>query len=356
MKRLDYYVLKELAVPLFIGTVVFALLFVANDMIYIYKTFNVDAVPPLAIAQLLIFKFPFWLNVTLPIGTALGASLAVSRLARESEITAMRAAGIRVMRVFAPLLFAGVLVAVLDSYVVEQVVPPASKAYRKLVNEVGLLAAVPQFRSNVMLNVDRYTASFGSVARQPNGVVALNDVLMFERPRPNEAVCYKAKNGTYKDGVWKIRAANIVRWKDSSVTSIESNDVTIYEPIRIADLFVQPTPEEETSSSLLKAIRQYKASHLSTTNLEIQFHQKLAGPVACLIFAFTGAVLAMRLSKAGPFIGVMVSLGIAWLYFNAYVISGEVLGRNGWVSPIMAAWLPNIVFGAFGLLLVRRME
>ena len=158
MKRLDRYVIKELAVPLLIGTIIFALLFVANDMIAIYKNFNVDSIPPLAIVQLLLFKFPQWLSLTLPIGMTLGASLCISRLARESELTAMRAAGIPVLRVFLPVIIVGALISVTNFYIIERLIPPATKSYRKLINEVGILAAMPQFKSNVMLSIDRSPA------------------------------------------------------------------------------------------------------------------------------------------------------------------------------------------------------
>lgn len=357
MKRLDRYVFKELSVPLLIGTIVFALLFVANDMIFIYKTFNVDSIPPTAIAQLLIYKFPQWLNYTLPIGASLGASLAVSRLARESEITAMRAAGISVFRVFRPMFFAGLVVAAANFLVVEKLVPPSSRAYKKLVNEVGLLAMVPDFKSNVMLKLDKFNASFGSIQKENSGRVLLRDVLLIERPRPDEILIYRAATGKYNAGVWTIDAPNVVRLKgDMVVTATSQKETVINEPVRVADLFAAPTPEEETTGTLAKAIDEAKQSKLPSTNIEIAYHQKFAVPVACLVFAFTGAVLAMRFSKAGPFIGVLVSLGLVWLYFNAFIISGDIFGKQAWVPPIVAAWLPNLVFGTFGLMFVRRLE
>ncbi len=46
-------------------------------------------------AQLILFKLPYWLTYTLPVGAALGASLAMSRLARESELTACGRRGFR---------------------------------------------------------------------------------------------------------------------------------------------------------------------------------------------------------------------------------------------------------------------
>lgn len=357
MKRLDRYVLKELAVPLLTGTVVFALLFMANDMIFIYKSFNVEAIPFIAILQMLLFKFPFWLNITLPIGTSLGCSLAISRLARESELTAMRAAGISISRVFRPLLFAGALMAVANFLIVEKVVPPSSKAYRKLVNEVGLLAAMPQFKQNVMMSIDRYSASFGSIQRLDNGKVLLRDIVLIERPRPNEITLYKSEEGTYQDGIWSVNAPTGLNLKGAILVTMETKDkIIINEPVRIADLFAPPAPEETPTSELLESIKQAREHKQSTTGLEVKYHQKFSVPAACFIFAFTGAILAMRFSKAGPFIGVMVSLGLVWMYFNIYVITGDILGKYAWMPPIAAAWAPNVLFAVLSLIFVRRLE
>lgn len=357
MKLLDRYLIRELWVPLFIGTVILALLFVANDMIAIYKNFNVDSIPFVAIVQLLVLKLPFWLNVTLPIGTTLGVSLAISRLARESEITALRASGVSLFRIFRPLLVAGIFMTFLNFFIIERLVPPTSKQYRKLVNEVGLLAAIPEFRSNVSLSIGRYAASFGSVQRGKNGIVKLNDILLMERPFPGEDRIYKSASGTYQGGVWNVKSPVVYRIKGLSLLAAETTDsLRIYEPIRITDLFAPPSPDEETVASLSDAIDKNRKAKQATTKYEIALHQKFSVPSACLIFAFVAAVISFRFSKSGPFIGVMLSMCMVWLYFNLYIISGEIFGKFGLLSPSLAAWLPNILFALCGLVFVRRLE
>ncbi|HMS55753.1 MAG TPA: LptF/LptG family permease, partial [Fimbriimonadaceae bacterium] len=80
MRVVDRYVFKELMVPFLIGTVAVVLMFQANFLIYILKTFSLGNIPPLALAQIILLKTPSFLNLTLPVGMALAASLAMSRL------------------------------------------------------------------------------------------------------------------------------------------------------------------------------------------------------------------------------------------------------------------------------------
>ena len=94
MKKLDWYMLKELTVPFLIGTVAVLLMFQANQFIYLFKSVSLQNVPFSAFAQLVLYKTPYWANMTLPVGMSLAASLAMSRITRESELTAIRAANV----------------------------------------------------------------------------------------------------------------------------------------------------------------------------------------------------------------------------------------------------------------------
>ena len=75
MKILDRYVLRELMVPFLIGTIAVVLMFQANTLIFQLKTFSMSAVPPIALFNLILYKTPGYLNMTLPIGMSLAASL-----------------------------------------------------------------------------------------------------------------------------------------------------------------------------------------------------------------------------------------------------------------------------------------
>ena len=109
MKRLDRYILREMFVPFLIGTIAVVLMFQINELIALYKNFNLNAVPMTAVLQVILFKTPAYLNMTLPVGVSLASSLAISRLTRESELTAIRSAGVSILRVVRPVMIAGVV-------------------------------------------------------------------------------------------------------------------------------------------------------------------------------------------------------------------------------------------------------
>lgn len=356
MKVLDRYVIKELFVPFVMDTIVIALLFVANEFIAIFKNFELSGVPWTAVLQMVALRMPEWLSMTLPTGTAMGAALAISRLARESEVVAMKASGVSVRRLLIPLIIAGTAVSLGNFLVVEKLMPPAAQQYSKLRQKFFLAAAAPRMQSNVMIQLGKYAANFASVRRE-SGKLFLDDILLIERPKSGEIAILTAKQGIYEDGIWTLDDAFLRMVQGNKLLSASTKQkVQINERIRIEDVFGLPEPRQETTETLRKAIDRAKALGQSTTELEVAYHVKYSLPASCLLFAVTSGLVALVLARAGPFVGVLVSLVLVMLYFNAYIISTEIIGRNGWLSPAMSAWLPNLACAIVALAALRRAE
>ncbi|MFN3728695.1 MAG: LptF/LptG family permease [Fimbriimonadaceae bacterium] len=356
MRILDRYIAKELIVPFLVGTLSVVLMFQANELIYWYKMFSIQTVPPLAIAQAILFKTPYFLNLTLPAGMALASSLAFSRYSREFELTAMRSAGASILRITMPAVAFGVMIAGLNFFIVEYVTPRAEKASRDVISKFGALSAAPDFVSNVMLRLGNRTVSIGTAAREPSGAVRLTDVILIERPRAGEAWIYWSAKGVYESGVWRMDQADFYILRDNQLITYRTEDVVVNEPITIQDLFLPPEVGELTLEQLREAIETGRKQGADVTNQEIILQTRFAVPAACIIFGFVGPLLSVWLARSGGFVGVLLSIFLVFLYYNAFVISTNILGPNRIVVPWLAAWLPNILFILAGLIVVRRLE
>ncbi len=86
---------------------------------------------------------------------------------------------------------------------------------------------------------------------------------------------------------------------------------------------------------------------------EVEIHKKISIPVACLVFVLIGTSVGVMTRRGGwP-----LALGISFLFFVlywAFLIGGEQLADRRMVSAAWAMWSPNIVMGAFGIILLRR--
>lgn len=357
MKRIDRYVLKELLIPFLIGTVSVVLMFQANYLIKEFKEFQLQSVPLSAILQIVLYRTPSFLQLTLPVGMSLAASLAVSRLARESELTALRASGTSILRALLPIAVFGVFVSLGSYLLVEKVMPVSERKAKKIEIEAAILGSGPQLRSNVIVKLQNYTASFGTVTGGMDKVIQLNDILLIERPNPETVNLIGAKHGTYQDGVWRL--SDCYAWVivgDQLSDFRPRDDVVINERITVQDFFSPPDANELSSRELSKAIEAGKKTGQDMTRQEITFHTKYSLPASCAVFAFIGPMFAVWLSRSGAFVGVLLSIVIVFLYYNIYIITTEILGNHGMVTPWLAAWLPNFIFVVLGALIVRRLE
>lgn len=357
MIRLDRYLLKELFFPFLIGTVALVLMLQANTLIAILKIYNTDTIPATAMAQLILFKTPEFLKITLPAGIALSTSLALSRLVRESELTAIRAVGCPIRRVIIPIAIVGFLTSVLSFVVSEKFQPEAEQRFKKVMREAALLGPTPTVANNVMLKLGNRGYVYVRSAQKRNNVVVINGIMLVDDRGDDRMAVGTAKTGSYDQGVWKFPDMIWRQFEDKRMVSMFSKETVIDERIEIDDLFSSsPQAPELTLEELKEAIERGRSVDADTSLLEIAYQVRFALPAACFCFAITGPVMAIMFGKRGGFVGVFISMLLVTAYLNIYVISTEIFGKNGWFTPIAAAWFPNVVFLIFGIWGMRRIE
>jgi lipopolysaccharide export system permease protein len=117
----------------------------------------------------------------------------------------------------------------------------------------------------------------------------------------------------------------------------------------------QVTMMLNTLSGSVEATRAEVDNGVRSVNLyDNQIHKLFAIAVACVIFVFLGAPIALRFPRGGVGMVLGVSLAAFAIYYIG-LIAGEPLAQRGTVSPFLAMWASNIVFGVAGLFLLSRL-
>ncbi len=358
MKKLDRFLIRDMFVPMLIGTFAIVLMFQMNLLIYLYKELQLTNAPPLAVIQLLIYKTPNFLQMTLPIGVALATSLSISRLVRESELTAMRSAGVRIIRVIMPTILMGVFISLISWGVTEKIMPKSEKMFRQRISELGVFGMLAPVKSNQVIFVRNYAITVGSVTKSSNNSMELNDVMLVDRKGRGRVTLIMSPKGAYQNNNWVFKNPVVYDMRDSTLVTMESNGnpLRINEPFSVPQFFFQPAAEEQSSEELKEAIRMGREQRREVGGLEVSYFSKFSIPSACLVFAITGPAMAVAFGKRGPFIGTFMSLLCAILYFNLYIISTQILSKYSGMSPILSAWLPNILLAILGMYMIRRSE
>ncbi len=126
-------------------------------------------------------------------------------------------------------------------------------------------------------------------------------------------------------------------------------------PARVYRPPSQATLALSTLSSTIEATRAEVDNGVRSVNLyDNQIHKLFAIAVACVIFVFLGAPIALRFPRGGVGMVLGVSLAAFAIYYIG-LIAGEPLAQRGTLSPFLAMWASNIVFGVVGLFLLSRL-
>ena len=157
---------------------------------------------------------------------------------------------------------------------------------------------------------------------------------------------------------WMLRHGDLHIIPDSSHTFAvhfdSSRDNVFTEPP--ANLTLAPhSPDEMRYFELGRYIAALERSGADANELKVERALKIAIPITCIIIAIFGAPLATSSQRGGAAFGVGISLAVTVIFLMLIQIT-KAVGQGGVIPPTLAAWLPNILFGALGALLLTRVR
>lgn len=368
MKLLDRYLAREMVIPLLIGQGAVVLMLTGTVLYNNADTFLNYGIPASGIARIAMYFVPYLVHLTMPVAMAVATSLAVTRLARDSEITTVRAAGVSLRRIFLPVLAIGIGLSLLDFAFGEVVVPAANRRFeatmRELTQNVRFL--IPQEGQVVQSPDRRYTASIGRIRLMGNTARLYDVMLLVRAAREGAGTAILAPSADYRDGIWTLYDARIHIYENGGLRERFARTQRATINFRIAErvfnaIYLQLplyTPSATSSFSEMAA-RVSASQRRGWVNpqelLELQF--KLSVPFSCLVFAFLCPPVAMRLTRTGPFVGVLLSIVLVFVYWNT-LLAARIIGARypNVLPPMVAAWGQNVVFSAAGAWLLWKSE
>ena len=130
---LDRYILKELSGSFMFGVTAFTIVFVAGDLLFEAANLMIEKGISLSVvARLFVYRLPEVVALTLPMASLLSSLLTFSRLSTNSELVALKAAGIPFHRILRPVFLASILVGISALVGNETVVPVSNRAAENL--------------------------------------------------------------------------------------------------------------------------------------------------------------------------------------------------------------------------------
>lgn len=369
MKLLDRYIGRELCGGVLQGTFWFgAMMIVAYIMGPLINQMVQYHLRPLDILSLGLLKLPETVRITLPMATLFGTLIAIGRLSGEGELTAILTSGTSFNRLLVPVLGVGVLLFLISLLTDQFLVPPASAREESLLNYFRMSMVRTAERLSIVeprqgaprrrIDIQRWDEN---PLRFYN--ISVVDLTTDERGRstPKEAI-YAAK-AEQINGRWVFTHVKHYVYGIGKEEGITEADTFEWGPEKsLPDPNAQGASREKPHtmdfkqlSAYVDKLQQQQAPMTRVWEAVVEFHNKLAFPVACIIFALMGTPLGIQRQRTSTSLGLGISLVVIIAYYVIWKVTSS-LGENGGMNAALSSWVANIIAAAVGVGLLWRAQ
>jgi LPS export ABC transporter permease LptG len=310
------------------------------------------------------FQTPQYVYYIIPLSALVASLVTIGMLTKSSELIIMRACGISLYRSAIPLVLFAALASLALFELQEHVLADANREAARL---NGIIRGYPMQTFGI-LNRRWIVGTGGDIYHYEYFDPARNHfdrLSLFEL----DPAAWKLQALTYAKEVVLARPAWEARqgWRREFGTTVTRNvarTVVNYTPFASRPLGLEPpsyfkTDEPEadrmTYDQLSKYVRQLQASGYHAVPYMVQLQRKVAFPFVTVIMTVLAVPFAASMGRSGAMFGIGVGILMSILYWTALSLFGA-LGAGGWISPMLGAWAPNILFGAAALYLLLTVK
>jgi len=354
LRILDRYLLTELSGPFAFGLSAFTLIFSATQILNIGKLVSNQHAPLLAAIEVFLWSLPGIVVLVIPMALLLGVLLATQRLSGDSEITAMKAGGISLVRIVLPLLIAGFTISLAVLFLQEAVVPVAEDQRTYLINEVinhsstfnrDLTVSAPLPGGGRQLTV---ATSFEPRSQTLQHVT----LVQYNRENQPQQIIF-AERARFDIDRWTLENASTYHFEPDghifSQPAVPQTQVEIgQKPAELVKRISHDNPEEMSRSQIADIIRSGQLTQQEQRKYTATYQEKLARPFACFVFALIALPFGLGAARGGgTSLGFGLAVAIVFVYYVIATIFSSIGSAALWAAPF-AAWMPNVIFTYIG--------
>lgn len=352
--------LTELAGPFSFGLLAFTMLLAANEILNIGKLVSDDHAPLWAALEVFLWSLPGEIVLVIPMAMLLGTLLTLQRLSGESEVIAMKAGGIQLGRIVAPLLVAGFAMSLVTLVLQEQVAPFAQNRITDI--EQDVINRASAFNRDLTV-----TAPLPGGGRQTTlatgydrNTQALLNVTLVQYDAKNVPILVAfAARANFLAQQWTLDDVSTYRFNaDGTVTEQPHTprlEIQLGEtPTDIIQRIKHDNPQEMSAAEISQIIRSGQLTQNEVRKYVTAFQEKWARPFACFVFVLIAVPFGIGPVRGGGSMGLGFGLAVAIVF--VYYVVATIFSYISDALPEfagLAAWMPNILFSALGMYRLR---
>jgi len=355
MKKIDIYIIKK-----FLGTFFFAISLLIIIVIIFDVSENIDEfIEKEAPLRAVVFDYylnfiPYFINLFSYLFTFISVIYFTSKMASNTEIIAILSSGISYGRMLRPYFIAALILALMSFYLSNFLIPHTNKK-RRVFKNLYIEGLAKKMDRNI-----HFQNSPGTFIYVESYNIENQTGYKFSMEKFRDDKMYFKLNADriiwHEDGeYWSIQNYYLreIDGMNETLSTGRNKDATLN--VLHEDMYIKFEGFEEMNYSELRSFiakEKLKGSE-EVVFYEMEKYSRMSAPFATLVLTLIGVSLSSRKIRGG--IGMHLGLGILITFtFILFTRISNVFATFGDLSPIFAAWIPNIIFGILGLFLVWK--
>lgn len=356
IKKIDRYIISK-----FIGTYLFSIILIISVVIVIDTSEKLDNFydhhAPL---KAIIFNYylnfiPYFVNLFSPLFTFIAVIFFTSKLAGNTEVIAILSSGVSFKRFLYPYFLSASMIALLTFILSGYIIPPANQVRLKFEDKY-VRSFMSSNAHNIQMQVDKGVIAYIERYEEVSNAGCRFSLDKFEGKKLVSRMT--ADSIRWKSGNKWIAKNYVIRSFNGGHESMKKG-VTIDTTIMMqpADFFISyKEAPQMTNGALSSYINRQKSRGVGNTGaFLVEYYKRFANPIAAFILTLIGVSLSSRKVRGG--IGLQIGIGIALsAFYILFSTISSTFAANGSLPPLLAVWLPNIIFSIIGISLYIRAQ
>ncbi len=365
MRIFTRYILGEVTSHALIGTAIFTFVIFTRELGQILELVVRNSAPLPSAIELFFLLIPEALTITLPAGVLIGILIGLSRLAADSEITAMKASGIGIwsfLRILSIFFLAAWLLALANSV---YLAPRAQEALAWLQDRLKGSQVSFQVQPRVFYEGFPKMVLYVHDVKSAQGAAIWKGVFIADISNPAAPKITVAEKGILVSEEKKTLHLHLLNGASHEndraapekyqISTFEETDWPITLPDNGAGKDQPPAAISQVPTWQLPQQARLRQNPVAARWYWIEFHRRFALPAACLVLALVGFPLGLSAKKGGKSAGFVLTIILVFAYYFVSLL-GLSLARQGKAPPAAGVWLADVVFLGFGAFLIWSSE
>ncbi len=369
MRIFTRYILREVTSHALLGGTLFTFVLFMRDLGHILELVVRDSASLTDVLKIFAYLLPNFLIVTIPMAVLVGILLGLSRLAADSEITAMRASGMGALDFVRIVSIVSAIAVALGLFNSLYLAPHAAAATMKLEDSLKSSQASFEVQPRVFYEDFRNYVLYIQDIKPASGAALWHHIFLADLTQPANPNITTAEQAVVVGNDPQSIRLHLLNGTQHQTSATDPNQYNI-STFQSTDLPIQTGSQEDThlgrSDTPILALplsELWRLGNSSRSNVpgtpariyRIEFNRRFSYPFACLVLMLIGVPLGISSKRGGKSTGFVLTIALVFLYYFVSQI-GIAFAKNGKLPPVLGVWGANLIFAAAGALLLFQMS